>query len=202
MWPAPLHFCEVSRRTLELIYHGMSPHKTKNVARYALIILNKFFSQSILDVVPQFYTSSGKIPDLVLETYLHRGGQERSRVFAARVYIEFKSELNTKDAIKHVVESIDLEYGEGISFRGFLIDVKGGEWTIMDFHFVKTEDHKVELLYQKFKNIRFGYEITAKGHLDIMRKREPKLTFAKKFQTSLKLTIIRWISIILFLNMI
>ena len=134
----------------------------QNVARYTLILLDIFFPHSFWNIVPQFYTSSGKIPDIVLETYLHRVKRERIRVFAASVYIEFKSELNSKDAIKQLVESFDLEYGEALFSIGLLIGVKGSQWTIMDYHFVLTKNNKIELLYMNFYDDKGNETLQAK----------------------------------------
>ena len=134
----------------------------QNVARYALLLINKFFSQSIWNIVPQFYTLSGKIPDVVLETYLHREQKQRTRIFAARVYVEFKSELNKKDAIIQLVESINREYLGDIYSRGFLMGIKGSQWTIMDYHFVNITKDKVELLYQNFYDDKGNEALTVK----------------------------------------
>ena len=130
------------------------PILEQNVARYAILLLNKYFHKSIWNLVPQFYTYSGKIPDVVLETYLDRVGRVRKQIFAARVYVEFKSELNTKDAIIQLLESIDLQYGATFYSRGLLIGVKGTRWTITDYHLVEDEEKKVNLQYLNFYDNR------------------------------------------------
>ena len=150
--PTYTGFTEFEDRRLKsaLALLDTPPILEQNVARYAIILLYKYFPKSIWNFVPQFYTSSRKIPDVVLETFIERAGRVRDQFFTARVYVEFKSELNTKDAIIQLLESIDLEYGAFFFSRGFLIGVKGTCWTITDYHMMENEEKKVDLLYLNF----------------------------------------------------
>lgn len=47
--------------------------------------------------------------------------------------------INTRDAIGQLVEAISKEYGSTFKSKGFLIGVKGTQWTIMDYHLVITQ---------------------------------------------------------------
>lgn len=53
--------------------------------------------------------------------------------------IEFKTEVNTKDAVQQLIESISHEHGANLKSKGFLIGVKGTKWTILDYHLVLTQ---------------------------------------------------------------
>lgn len=118
--------------------HPMEHH----VTRYAIFFIINYFPLEIWNIVPQYYTYSGKIPDIVLETFVRRPGRERDSIFVPRVYIEFKTEVNTKDAIKQLIESISFEHGANLKSKGFLIGVKGTKWTIMDYQLVITQGNK------------------------------------------------------------
>lgn len=109
------------------------------MARYALLLLDKYFSHNIWNFVPQYYTAQGKWPDLVLEQYIRRPGKNRDQLFVPKVYLEFKTQLNTKDAVAQLIEAIGWEYGDKFRSRGFLIGVKGTQWTIMDYKFLNVE---------------------------------------------------------------
>ena len=62
-----------------------------------------------------------------------------------RVYIEFKTEVNRKDAIQQLFESLSMEYGADLKSKGFLIEVKGTQWTILDYHLVLNPDSEKPL---------------------------------------------------------
>lgn len=154
----------------------------QNVARYVLILLNKFFPYDIWNIVPQYYTYSGKIPDLVLETYLDRGEHARNKIFAASVYIELKSSINTKSAIQQVIGSIHHQYGKALFSRGYLIGVQGTKWTIMEYHFVQIKDgeevqnkhkNKVDLLYLNFYEDMVDKTLHAKRPIPSMHGSRP-----------------------------
>lgn len=89
-----------------------------NVSRYAILLFTKFFSLRIWNLVPQFYTYAGKWPDLVLETFLHRPGQTRDGIFVPQVFVEFKSAINTEDAIKQHNTMVRqwLQYKEEVTY--------------------------------------------------------------------------------------
>lgn len=110
-----------------------------NVARYAILLFIKFFSLEIWNMVPQYYTYAGKWPDLILEIFVRRPGRRRGYIFVPRVFVEFKAAINEQDAIKQLIASISEEYGPRLKSKGFLIGVKGTQWTILDYHIVLTQ---------------------------------------------------------------
>jgi hypothetical protein len=118
-------------------------HPTEhNVTRYAILLLLQFFSLDIWNIVPQYYTQKGKWPDIALENFVRRPRRRRDRLFVPRVFIEFKTEVNSADAIKQLIESISNEHGPNFKSKGFLIGVKGTQWTILDYHLVETQGSK------------------------------------------------------------
>lgn len=113
-----------------------TPNLEHHVSRYVILLFTFYFSLQTWNLVTQFYTYAGKWPDLVLEIFLHRPGRRRDGIFVPRVFVEFKSASNSDDAIKQLIQSISMEYGPELSSKGFLIGVKGTQWTIMDYHLV------------------------------------------------------------------
>ena len=93
--------------------------------------------QSLL--VPQYYTQNGKWPDIVLEKFIRRPGRVRDNLFVPRVFVEIKTDVNSRDAIEQLIEAITKEYGPSFNSKGFLIGVKGTQWTIMDYHIVLVQ---------------------------------------------------------------
>lgn len=115
-----------------------------DITRYALLILQKWFLPEVWNIVPQFRTNRGMVPDLVLEQLVVRSGDKGNPVFAPGVFVEFKSLLSTKDAIAQLMKSICQEYGPTMRSRGFLIGVEGLKWTIIEYHFIKIRDNVTE----------------------------------------------------------
>lgn len=105
-----------------------------NVTRYAILIIIIFFSLNIWNFVLQFYTQSGKWPDLVLEIFTRRPGRERDILFVSRVFMEFRTAVNTKAAIKQLVESMSSEFGANFKSKRFLIGDKGNHPTTDSEH--------------------------------------------------------------------
>lgn len=103
-----------------------------------MLLLDEYFARSTWNRVPEFRTYVGKIPDLVLETFVLRDGL-RTRIFVPRVFVEFKTAINNTDAIQQLLDSIILEYGPNLKSKGFLIGVKGTQFTILDYHLVQTD---------------------------------------------------------------
>ncbi|MCJ1426761.1 hypothetical protein MMC29_004664 [Sticta canariensis] len=94
--------------------------------------MNKFLSQ---------LSSRGyKLPSAVLSIHLFwRKTVVRNNLFVARVVIEFKTAINTKDAIIQLINSISKKYGANFKSKGFLIGVKAHQWTIMNYNLVTVQ---------------------------------------------------------------
>jgi hypothetical protein len=110
-----------------------------NITRYVMLLLIDLFPLKIWNFVPQYYTQNGKWPDLALETYIRRPGKKRDPIFVPRVFLELKTQINTNDAIIQLIGSISDQYGPYFKSKGFLIGVKGTQWTILDYHLVLAQ---------------------------------------------------------------
>lgn len=125
-----------------------------HVTRYVMLIILKVFNILEWNLVPQFYTHSGKWPDLVLESFEYEPEKNRNIVFVPRVYIEFKQQNNKKDPIAQLLESIEHPGSPLLSSKGYLIGITGTNWTIMEFQRVIAEnaENPITLLYNFFEN--------------------------------------------------
>ena len=100
--------------------------------RFIYCVLGPGNKYMVSKTYPQFYTYAGKWPDLVIEKLLERPGRVRQNVFAANVFIEFKTSVNLDDPIQQLLNDISSEYDDDKYAKGFLIGVKGTKWTIRD----------------------------------------------------------------------
>ena len=116
-----------------------SEHHT---ARLAIIIINCYFSMDLWNIVPQYYTQARKWPDLVLEKFYNRPGKKREHTFVPVVFLEFKAPNNPDDPSKQLAVAIENEHGELFNSKGYLIGIKGTQWTIQDYHFVSPGETK------------------------------------------------------------
>lgn len=136
-----LHLEERLTTALNLIDHDQDHYYEDAVARTVMIILQHFFPTNHWNIVPQFNTENGKIPDLVLERFLSKDQNPfivKGR-FAQRIYIELKTRFNPEDAAyQQVVKAISEQHGKEYRSRGFLIGVHGTQWTIHEYHFVNV----------------------------------------------------------------
>lgn len=109
----------------------------QDVARYVFLIFMSFFPSDIWNPLPQFRTTVGMIPDLVYEQLILKKGVY---TFAPGIFAELKSVLSTEDSITQLLRSICMEHGPTMRSKGFLIGVEGFKWTILDYHFIKTQN--------------------------------------------------------------
>lgn len=143
------------RSALSLV--GKKGSSEAEVTRYTIILLQKYFSYNVWNLVAQYYTQNRKFPDLVLENFIRRPERKRDKIFVPKVFIELKTEVNSQDAIKQLINSISNEFGEKFNSKGFLIGVKGTQWTIMDYHLVTAQNmQNPKCLIRNFYDDREG----------------------------------------------
>jgi hypothetical protein len=131
--------------------HMSSEH---HVARYVMFIILRVFNLQDWNIVPQFYTHAGKWPDLVLESFQFEPKKVRGREFIPRAFIELKQKSNPEDPIQQLLNSIEHEWSRFLSSKGYLIGIKGTDWTIMEFQRVIPDaaDKPITLLHNFYEN--------------------------------------------------
>lgn len=106
------------------------------VARYANNFIRQIFTVRDWSIVPQYFSQSGKFPDLVLETWTKN--KDGKTVFVPKIFIEFKSTVGDpiSKALEQAQEAVAKEYGSHYRNRGYLIVVTGYKWLFMEYQFV------------------------------------------------------------------
>lgn len=120
-----------------------------HVARFAILLLMKIFDMEQWNLVPQPYTLYKRWPDLVMEEFTVRPGKNRKNVFVAKIYIEFKTEVNPKDPLAQVLEAIQCQTGRRWPSKGIVIAIKGSQWIIHDYQIVQQPVENCPGVYKK-----------------------------------------------------
>lgn len=130
-----------------------------HAGRCALILALLIFSLVDWNIVPQFYTHTGKWPDFAFERFHYRPGNWREALFVANVFLEFKTENSRDDPIEQLRQSILMQHGAVYRSKGVLIGVKGVKWRFVEYHFVEIPNQeKPALLLRDFHDFTQGPE--------------------------------------------
>ena len=128
-----------------------------HTARCVILLVSLIFQSLHWNMVPQFYTDAGKLPDLVIERFHLRPEKHREALFIGNVFMEFKRRGSPDDPIKQLEKAIQLQHGQTYRSKGLLIGVKGVEWRFVEYNFV-TVPHRTgpALLLRDFYDFTKG----------------------------------------------
>lgn len=124
----------------------LNKNSEHHTARCAIMILLLFCSMEEWNIVPQFFTNTGKWPDLALEHFIHRPGKKREIVFVSNIFVEFKRGNSPDDPIAQMKKAIISQHGPAFNRKGILIGVRGVQWRFVDYHFVVVPDQRAPQL--------------------------------------------------------
>lgn len=134
--------------------HTNTEHHT---ARCAILLVSLIFASLHWNMVPQFYTHTGKWPDFAFERFYYRPGHWREALFIANVFMEFKPEDSPDDPIEQLKQSVLQQYGVLYRSKGLLIGVKGVKWRFVEYHFVQVPNQSEPvLLLRDFYDFTMG----------------------------------------------
>ncbi|KXS93446.1 hypothetical protein AC578_2253 [Pseudocercospora eumusae] len=132
---------EMVRQAISLLVEKSEGRMTEGatedyVARYANNFIRQIFTVRNWSIVPQYFSQSGKFPDLVLETWTKN--KDGKTVFVPKIFIEFKSTVGdtVSKALKQAQDAVAKEYGGHYRNKGYLIVVAGYKWLFMEYQFV------------------------------------------------------------------
>jgi hypothetical protein len=89
----------------------------------------------------------------LLDTFEMRAEKKKTKIliYPPRVFMEVKEKGKPDDPIQQPLDSIKLNESAIFSSKGYLIGIKGSQWTIMDFQLVISDvAQNPQCLYHNF----------------------------------------------------
>lgn len=129
---------DVIVKAIEVMSNETEGRTEDKVARYMTGICSHYFPvKEGWTIVPESRTPDGKIPDLVVERWIHDA-------FVPKIYVELKSKVSSSsipDAIKQLATALLLHFGDGDVNEGFLVVVRGTKIAFLEYiAYLDSED--------------------------------------------------------------
>ena len=121
---------EAIDKAISVMSHKTEGTTEDKVARYMTALLSYYFPVTEnWTIVPVSRTPDKKIPDLVVEKFIHNQ-------FVPHIYVELKSKVSNHSmpkAIKQLATAVFLQFVDGELNEGFLIVVRGSKIAFLEY---------------------------------------------------------------------